>query len=578
VSITWSIVSNPGPDSTYNLGDQIRIVGGPFPTGSNTNTQYIQVFVGGVSRQVAYNGASFDGSVTTFTFIYNVDATDNSSSGISIPSGAVYGQTFTQQTFSGFAVSGATATSYTIAPAQIATSEGSTVTFTVSTTGVSVGQQIRYSLSGVSSSDVSVPITGSLTVDSTGSASLPLGFLNDNSSAGSEGTETATLTVGEVLQDSRYSTYILERGTSATISVTDTSYTSFQVPPQNLSFSVSGLSFNLISPVITSTGKVFYWLDFNRDGTSNGDTLIHDNLDSIFNAGADTTVQLQQRSFSHNGYTVVLPTYSEILDLIQDKNSQQPSGWGGYYLLADAYGNGHRDAVFNYSTMTGSAANSSTQESAPGGAIVQVITLSSQVSTNPTPICFARGTQIKTAQGPAIVESLNPHETVIDNEGKATNVKWIGYQRRTPEFAQFDDYLPVKICAGALEENVPVRDLYLSPDHAILIDGHLIHAKALVNGKSIVQMTEWQGDIEYYHIETENHEIIFAEGVPCETFIDNVSRQQFDNYAEYAALYPFSTVMKELPLPRVRHRRQLPSAIATRIDQRAQVLARQASS
>jgi hypothetical protein len=195
-----------------------------------------------------------------------------------------------------------------------------------------------------------------------------------------------------------------------------------------------------------------------------------------------------------------------------------------------------------------------------------------------SPICFARGTQIKTAQGPAIVESLNPHETVIDHEGKATNVKWIGYQRRTPEFAQFDDYLPVKICAGALEENVPVRDLYLSPDHAILVDGHLIHAKALVNGKSIVQMTEWQGDIEYYHIETENHEIIFAEGVPCETFIDNVSRQQFDNYAEYQALYPFSTVMKELPLPRVRHRRQLPSAIATRIDQRAQVLARQASS
>ena len=194
------------------------------------------------------------------------------------------------------------------------------------------------------------------------------------------------------------------------------------------------------------------------------------------------------------------------------------------------------------------------------------------------PICFARGTRISGQEGLVLVESLRPHATVIDNEGKATNVKWIGYQRRTPEFAQFDDYLPVKICAGALAENVPVRDLYLSPDHAILVDGHLIHAKALVNGKSIVQMTEWQGDIEYYHIETENHEIIFAEGVPCETFIDNVSREQFDNYAEYQALYPFSTVMKELPLPRVRHRRQLPSAIAARIDQRAQVLARQASS
>jgi hypothetical protein len=214
----------------------------------------------------------------------------------------------------------------------------------------------------------------------------------------------------------------------------------------------------------------------------------------------------------------------------------------------------------------------------PVGAAVPTSPSNLATASSILPICFARGTRISGQEGLVLIESLKPHATVIDHDNKRISVKWIGYQRRTPEFAQFDDYLPVKICAGALAENIPVRDLYLSPDHAILVDGHLIHAKALVNGKSIVQMTEWEGDIEYYHIETENHEIIFAEGVPCETFIDNVSRQQFDNYAEYQALYPFSTVMKELPLPRVRHRRQLPSAIAARIDQRAQVLARQASS
>ena len=127
----------------------------------------------------------------------------------------------------------------------------------------------------------------------------------------------------------------------------------------------------------------------------------------------------------------------------------------------------------------------------------------------------------------------------------------------------------MKISAGAVDDNVPIRDLYLSPDHAVLIDGHLIHAKALVNGKTIVQMTEWEGDIEYYHIETEKHEIIFAEGLPCETFIDNVSRAQFDNYAEYLELYPYTRAMRELPLPRVRHRRQVPSAIWNRLIKRA---------
>ncbi len=187
------------------------------------------------------------------------------------------------------------------------------------------------------------------------------------------------------------------------------------------------------------------------------------------------------------------------------------------------------------------------------------------------PICFLKGTivSLKTSELP--VEALSTGHDIA-GQNQFTRIKWIGYQRRTPEFAQFDDYLPVKICAGALEENVPVRDLYLSPDHAVLVDGHLIHAQALVNGRTIIKMTEWEGDIEYYHIETENHEIIFAEGVPCETFIDNVSREQFDNYAEYQALYPYTQMMRELPLPRVKFRRQMPSAIWRRLMERADLI------
>jgi hypothetical protein len=223
--------------------------------------------------------------------------------------------------------------------------------------------------------------------------------------------------------------------------------------------------------------------------------------------------------------------------------------------------------TLNYSSASGGTISTSSASPTQSGS-----SNTSSSNSQTVPICFARGTQIKTAQGLALVESLNSYATVIHHEGKATNVKWIGYQRRTPEFAQFDDYLPVKICAGALEENVPVRDLYLSPDHAVLVDGHLIHAQALVNGRTIIKMTEWEGDIEYYHIETENHEIIFAEGVPCETFIDNVSREQFDNYAEYQALYPYTQMMRELPLPRVKFRRQMPSAIWRRLMERADLI------
>jgi hypothetical protein len=205
----------------------------------------------------------------------------------------------------------------------------------------------------------------------------------------------------------------------------------------------------------------------------------------------------------------------------------------------------------------------------------QVSVSITDTSTSSIPICFARGTLIHTANQATSVESLTIGSKVQNKSGGIAKCRWIGYQRRTPEFAQFQDYLPVKISAGALDDNLPLRDLYLSPDHAVLVDSHLIHAKALINGKTIVQMTEWEGDIEYYHIETEAHEIIYAEGVPCETFIDNVSREQFDNYAEYQALYPNTRMMKELPLPRVKFKRQLPLAIRQRLESRISKLDRQ---
>lgn len=227
------------------------------------------------------------------------------------------------------------------------------------------------------------------------------------------------------------------------------------------------------------------------------------------------------------------------------------------------------------SVASGKFSDAAGNMNADGADTNNTVTITVNTIQPSNPICFARGTLIHTANQAIQVEALATGSTLQSQLGGFAKCRWIGYQRRTPEFAQFQDYLPVKISAGALDNHVPLRDLYLSPDHAVLVDGHLIHAKALVNGKTIVQMTEWAGDIEYYHIETEAHEIIYAEGVPCETFIDNVSREQFDNYAEYQALYPNTRMMKELPLPRVKFKRQLPTMIKQRLESRITELDRQ---
>jgi hypothetical protein len=117
-----------------------------------------------------------------------------------------------------------------------------------------------------------------------------------------------------------------------------------------------------------------------------------------------------------------------------------------------------------------------------------------------------------------------------------------------------------------------VRELRLTADHALLIEGVLVQAGALVNCGAIRRVTpaELGERFTVFHVETENHEIILAEGAPAETFIDNVTRELFDNYAEFEALYGAAPEpMQELPQPRAKSFRQVPPSIRNKISGRA---------
>ena len=152
--------------------------------------------------------------------------------------------------------------------------------------------------------------------------------------------------------------------------------------------------------------------------------------------------------------------------------------------------------------------------------------------------CFCRGTLILTERGEVAVEELAIGDRVMTLSGRARPIRWIGRRSYAGRFAVGQRHiLPVCVTAGAIADGVPRRDLWLSPNHALYLEGVLIEARDLVNGVSIVQ-AERVAAIQYFHIELDSHDVILAEGAPAESFIDDDSRGLFHNAHEYQRLYP----------------------------------------
>jgi Hint domain-containing protein len=113
---------------------------------------------------------------------------------------------------------------------------------------------------------------------------------------------------------------------------------------------------------------------------------------------------------------------------------------------------------------------------------------------------------------------------------------WIGQRhvdcRRHP---RTDLVHPVHIRPGAFAEDQPKRDLWLSPDHALFHDGVLIPAHCLINGATVVQ--EQAASVHYFHIELDRHDIVLAEGLAAESYLNTGNRAQFENGAAHISLH-----------------------------------------
>ncbi len=185
-----------------------------------------------------------------------------------------------------------------------------------------------------------------------------------------------------------------------------------------------------------------------------------------------------------------------------------------------------------------------------------------------TALCFTAGTRILTESGEVAVEDLSPGDRLITAGGIAKPLRWLGRSSHATRFADPLGTLPVRIRAGALADGIPARDLLVSPDHAMFLDGMLVQAAALINGSSITQEARMPERFTYYHVELASHELILAEGAWTESFVDNAGRMSFDNWAEYQAIGGGAPI-SELDHPRAKSARQVPPGLREALIARA---------
>ena len=188
----------------------------------------------------------------------------------------------------------------------------------------------------------------------------------------------------------------------------------------------------------------------------------------------------------------------------------------------NVYDSGH-SAVFSFTNLT-PASSAIAAGFTVGADFVQAVA------------CFRAGTPIAIPGGEAAVERLAAGDLVVTLDGPRP-VRWLGRRRidcrRHPRPG---DVLPVRIAPDAFGPGAPATELFLSPDHAVFVEGVLVPIRYLANGASIAQVDA--AEVEYFHVELETHAVLFAANLPCESYLDTGNRAAFENGGTAVALHP----------------------------------------
>ncbi|OUI83771.1 hypothetical protein HC62_13720 [Acetobacter tropicalis] len=146
-------------------------------------------------------------------------------------------------------------------------------------------------------------------------------------------------------------------------------------------------------------------------------------------------------------------------------------------------------------------------------------------------ICFLAGSMVRTPEGDVAVENLRSGDHVValvNGQNVTREVVWTGVAHAKIKADMPDDMAgyPVRILKNAFAEGVPYKDMLITAEHCLFIDGKMVPARMLVNGSSIFYDRSIT-DYDYYHVETAEHSVLTVDGMLTESYLDTGNRAAF---------------------------------------------------
>jgi hypothetical protein len=179
-------------------------------------------------------------------------------------------------------------------------------------------------------------------------------------------------------------------------------------------------------------------------------------------------------------------------------------------------------------------------------------------------VALRPGTAISIPGGTMPVEVLDEDDLVCLQDAAPAPVRRVAGRIASSLFIDPLHTEPIRIRAGSLGDELPRRDLVLSPDCAVLLNGVLIQAGALVNDTSICRETPDEPGIAYYQVILDMHSLIIAEGVAVESYCDIAQlTPRAGDLTDLSQADDFFAA--EMDLPRAKSHRQVPYAVREKL-------------